>query len=114
MKICEKNRNEIRNFLCGAAAPHPAWGCRPRPRLGLSPQTPGFETPPYRAPPSPPQRPSTSRGHRRPGGSASGGVARVRGHGVGVAVAVLDRGGGSARSRPRGVETSSLLWVRHD
>ena len=52
--------------------------------------------------------------HRRPGGSASGGVARVRGHGVGVAVAVLDRGGGSARSRPRGVETSSLLWVRHD
>ena len=38
--------NEIRNFLCGAAAPHPAWGCRPRPRLGLSPQTPGFETPP--------------------------------------------------------------------
>lgn len=64
MKIHKKNTTKYEIFFAGlpprtrpgAAAPDPAWGYRPRP-LVLRP-------PPYRAPPSPPQRPSTSRAER--------------------------------------------------
>ena len=74
MKIHKKNTTKYEIFFAGlpprtrpgAAAPDPAWGYRPRP-LVLRP-------PPYRAPPSPPQRPSTSRGMCQIHGSTESGM----------------------------------------